>query len=59
MKVYIILANGYEDGSLIEGVYQDLKDAKKAIRDLRRNMDPLDKEWLSYSIADEKVREAY
>lgn len=59
MKVYIILANGYEDGSLIEGVYQDLKDAKKAIRDLRRNMDPLDKEWLSYSIADEEVREVY
>lgn len=59
MKVYIILANGYEDGSLIEGVYQDLKDAKKAIHDLRRNMDPLDKEWLSYSIADEEVREVY
>lgn len=59
MKVYIILANGYEDGSLIEGVYQELKDAKKAIRDLRRNMDPLDKEWLSYSIADEEVREVY
>ena len=49
MKVYIILAHGYEDGSEIEGVYANADDALDAIRQLRHEQDPMD-DWLRYEI---------
>ncbi len=58
MKVYIILSNGYEDGSIIEGVYREFEDAKEAIRDLRWKQDPED-DWLYYTLHEEEVKEVY
>lgn len=60
MKVYIVKENGYEGGeSIITGVYLHVKDAKSAINDLRKNIDPLDKDWLFYSLEEAEVKESY
>ena len=60
MKVYIVLSNGYEDGeSTVEGVYKHFDDAKDHVKDLRRHVDPLDADWLYFTIQDAEVREDY
>lgn len=56
MTVYIIKENGYEDcESIIMGVYRYYDDAKNAIRQLRAEIDPIDEDWLYYSIEEAKV----
>jgi hypothetical protein len=60
MKIYIVLSNGYEDGeSAVEGVYKHADDARAHVKDLRRNTDPMDAEWLYFTIQDAEVREDY
>ena len=60
MEVFIVKSNGYEDGeSIIEGVFKYSNDAKAALRDLRKNMDPFDKEWLFYTLESAEVIEDY
>lgn len=60
MKVFIVKSNGYEDGeSIIEGVFKYSDNAKTAIRDLRKNMDEDDKEWLFYTLESAEVIDTY
>lgn len=60
MEVFIVKSNGYEDGeSIIEGVFKYSDNARAAIRDLRKNMDKYDKEWLFYTLESAEVIETY
>lgn len=60
MRVYIVLSNGYEDGeSQVEGAFRYIDDAKQCVSDLRRHTDPLDADWLYYTIQDAEVQEDY
>ena len=54
MKVYIVLEDGYEDGSEIDSVFRNSNDAIDRIKELRRNQDPLD-DWLSFRIEEKEI----
>lgn len=58
MKVYIVLENGCEDGeSIIKGVYDKAEYAQKVLEYLQKNIDPLDDDWLWYSLQECKIVE--
>ena len=57
MEIWIVLECGYEEGAIeIIGAYQNKKTAEKKFREMMKNRDPIDCDWLWYDIKSVQVQ---